>query len=1341
MRHFPTVWALVTLCLLLPAVRLAGQELPADGHSAADVGVFLRALSDPDRGVRFAAAQALGKCADPDTLPALVRAMSDPEWCVRAQAARSIRGFGPVAIPLLSEALGAPDPATRLVAVNALARMGEAGRAVLPLALDDVNERVRYIAARTLADASTVPALRGLLSAANPVIGIEAAAILIDLGEGRITVPTLLAGLREYRGVSRTRVAELLRRTGACGSEEAEAIVEILLATKQDDYRLRTALADLLVAIGGPAVGPVRTGAAKTDGGPWRSRLDRILENIEHPRPHAPEPQPEPAVEPDTAETLLAELADPGEDPDERRFAAELLSLDPEAREGLLRLLGNPVAAEDALGAILAMEGGLPETEEEAMALAASPAPAARRLGIRGLRALGRTDALGSLVDDGDEAVRATARWALSPIRPEPRPKVAPLPPVSLLVERLADPDLAVSLAAADALPLHGGAAALPLAKKMASGHYGVLHYAEWIYMQLGSQAAPATPALVSLLGHEDVNVREVAARSLGEIGPDARAAVPALLQAFRDIRISVRGRAAVALGRIGEAAGPALVEAAGDPDARVRAGAVFALGWIRGEEGGLRQVATDIRLPVAEPGPAEATGLVPTPEQVERARAFARARGREEAAGVLADLPEQDAVAVLRAGLRLSDVRVAVACAAGLAMEDLDAWEAERCVELLLPEVFRPDPPVGFGQVYEYLGSSEVPATLGYLALSDASETDRTFVTGNCQRIVRWDLLPELYRIEATGDAWVVEGSIDAWMPRWWSDRYRDLDALSIPGSGEPGMEEGEGLPETLRRVLGRGLPLDHYVRAWLNDSVPGERDAPLLLDLARRVRDEDGAWEDLTTLLRALGHLRDRESERFLLESFMESDPEGHFARAALARRGDPDALRRLAEDAGREWLPLSLLMEVSPEAGAAAFGKQVVEGDGRAPCWDLADSFQNVRWYGVRWPDGLFDGVEPAALGAKLQPGRLARIALMTPGCRTAAMAEAILAGLEKSPTGLFKARDDDGEEAMPEPSWPDRYELFAFLHSAAPVPTIDLLRTWLRGSDPEPRRFALSALLVIGDPESAPLLVEALADWDPEIDGEESEVWHLSRSASPVVEEFLRRTVEDPDAEAGRRMACLRELAILYGLPGDTAWPSRLTLVEPAELDPATLGRVTALVLDRRPTEAVLESFRGEDPDRLADLSALGSMTGSVAARNFLRGLARRRGERSYPEVVGQLARLGDVAARRELWSAFRAGRYRWICYENDYDALTLGRDPATYPALLAELESNCCRGGHVARMFEERMGDDALDYRPHGQDATPARNAREWLRLYGGRWVWSPIAGDPYGFGGWIPAPR
>ena len=84
---------------------------------------------------------------------------------------------------------------------------------------------------------------------------------------------------------------------------------------------------------------------------------------------------------------------------------------------------------------------------------------------------------------------------------------------------------------------------------------------------------------------------------------------------------------------------------------------------------------------------------------------------------------------------------------------------------------------------------------------------------------------------------------------------------------------------------------------------------------------------------------------------------------------------------------------------------------------------------------------------------------------------------------------------------------------------------------------------------------------------------------------------------------------------------------------------------------------------------------------------------------------------------------------------------MGWDPSTYPALLSDTESNCCRGGHVARMFEQLLGDDALDFMPKGQDETPMRNAREWLRLYGGTWIRSPIGSDWSVSGSWIPGLR
>ena len=75
--------------------------------------------------------------------------------------------------------------------------------------------------------------------------------------------------------------------------------------------------------------------------------------------------------------------------------------------------------------------------------------------------------------------------------------------------------------------------------------------------------------------------VRMAAARSLGIIGPAARAAVPALVGALRDQETGVRWEAATALGRIGKDSVPALLEAVWDRDVKVRHTATYALGAV----------------------------------------------------------------------------------------------------------------------------------------------------------------------------------------------------------------------------------------------------------------------------------------------------------------------------------------------------------------------------------------------------------------------------------------------------------------------------------------------------------------------------------------------------------------------------------------------------------------------------------------------------------------------------------------------------------------------------------------------------------------------------------------
>lgn len=96
--------------------------------------------------------------------------------------------------------------------------------------------------------------------------------------------------------------------------------------------------------------------------------------------------------------------------------------------------------------------------------------------------------------------------------------------------------------------------------------------------------AAPAettVPALVQRLADADPQAREAAAAQLGQLGPQAAAAVGPLVAALSHADPYLRGAAALALGRIGEAAVPALVRALGSSDPELRESAVIALGRV----------------------------------------------------------------------------------------------------------------------------------------------------------------------------------------------------------------------------------------------------------------------------------------------------------------------------------------------------------------------------------------------------------------------------------------------------------------------------------------------------------------------------------------------------------------------------------------------------------------------------------------------------------------------------------------------------------------------------------------------------------------------------------------
>ncbi len=68
----------------LSALLLLSLALPAHAQDREAVSALIEALADKDRGVRYAAVQALGKArAVPDCLSWM---LGDPEWCVRQEA-------------------------------------------------------------------------------------------------------------------------------------------------------------------------------------------------------------------------------------------------------------------------------------------------------------------------------------------------------------------------------------------------------------------------------------------------------------------------------------------------------------------------------------------------------------------------------------------------------------------------------------------------------------------------------------------------------------------------------------------------------------------------------------------------------------------------------------------------------------------------------------------------------------------------------------------------------------------------------------------------------------------------------------------------------------------------------------------------------------------------------------------------------------------------------------------------------------------------------------------------------------------------------------------------------
>ena len=120
-----------------------------------------------------------------------------------------------------------------------------------------------------------------------------------------------------------------------------------------------------------------------------------------------------------------------------------------------------------------------------------------------------------------------------------------------------------LGLAARDAVPALG--------KLLHDFHPDVRNSAAKALGQIGT---PSVDVLVEALKARNPGVRTRAAQALGQAGPDAKEAVPALIHALKDNQVDVRVAAVDALGEMGEEgkeAAPYLARLFHDPSLRVR--------------------------------------------------------------------------------------------------------------------------------------------------------------------------------------------------------------------------------------------------------------------------------------------------------------------------------------------------------------------------------------------------------------------------------------------------------------------------------------------------------------------------------------------------------------------------------------------------------------------------------------------------------------------------------------------------------------------------------------------------------------------------------------------------
>ncbi len=511
----------------------AAEDLGQLGVNARTAIPALReALNDPDGYVRVYAAEALARI-DPESkvdIPVLLAALKDQDAALRSATAAALAELGPrssPAVEALVSALQDKEGRVRSVAAYALGKInsdaahpsfpsGDVVTALAKVLRQDRKDKVRLWAAKALLEFGpdakrAMPALTTALKDRDQNVAEVAADVLARLGPAGI--PALCEALQDGKCKARQEAAEYLGEMG----QRAKGAVPVLMGVlKEEDPHLRHAAALAMLRIDKKLA--IRTAV------PVLSELVKN-EKLHHLPPAILAlsnlgPEAKPAV------LALMEALNDQESFIRLQAAKALGKIGPGAKvaapalrtalanekdyvrltvaEALWRVNQDPDAVHVLVQALKDSKDGVRESAAETLAEIGPEARAA-------------IPSLERLITDPSASVRVQAAQALWHIDHQNSK------PVSLLTELLKNPSVAIRLQAASAL----------------------------VTIDKEGAAKKVVPVLIEALKDENAAIRQEAAEALGNLAPQAKAAVRLLTAALKDEDIYVRLAVAVALCRI----------------------------------------------------------------------------------------------------------------------------------------------------------------------------------------------------------------------------------------------------------------------------------------------------------------------------------------------------------------------------------------------------------------------------------------------------------------------------------------------------------------------------------------------------------------------------------------------------------------------------------------------------------------------------------------------------------------------------------------------------------------------------------------------------------------------